>query len=108
MTQQRPSCLLTMALVLLVSIGLGACIVLLNPGRDRPADLTPTPYVPTVVVGPTRPVPPTVAPPPTMPTPERLLLTPVIVPAPTRTPTVEPTPTETPTPKPERTAVQRG
>jgi hypothetical protein len=106
--QQRPSCLLTVALVLLVSIGLGACIVLLNPGRERPADVEPTPTL-RVIVEPTRPValPPTI-PPPAVPTPERLLLTPMIVPAPSRTPTPSPAPTETPTPRPERTPVQKG
>jgi hypothetical protein len=108
MTQQRPSCLLVSALVLLVSIGLGACIVLLNPGRERPADVEPTPTL-RVIVEPTRPVavPPT-SPPPTVPTPERLLLTPTRTPVPTPVmPSDTPTPAS-PTTTPERTPVQKG
>jgi hypothetical protein len=92
-------------LVFFLLLAFGACIVLLNPGRERPADVTPTPYAPTVVVvDPTRPV--AVPPPPAVPTPERLLMTPVVVPAYTKTPT--PTPSPAPTKKPMTEKVERG
>jgi hypothetical protein len=63
-----------------------------------------------VVVDPTRPValPPTAAPPPAVPTPEPLLMTPVIVPAYTRTPIPTDTPTSEPTRKPPDQMQQRG
>jgi hypothetical protein len=107
MTPGRHVTLSLVAVVLLfLLIFFGACIVLLRPGRERPADVEPTPTL-RVIVEPTRPIalPP---PPPTVPTPERLLMTPVVVPAPSRTPTPSPVPTDTPTPRPERTPVQKG
>jgi hypothetical protein len=100
---------LLVVLVVALLVAFGACIVLLNPGRERPADVTPTPgYTPTVIVEPTRPVavPPT-NPPPTVPTPERLLLTPHVIPAPTRTPATTMTSTPVP-PTPDRPPIQRG
>jgi type IV secretory pathway VirB10-like protein len=104
--QQRPSCLLVAALVLLVSIGLGACIVLLNPGRERPADVEPTPTL-RVIVEPTRPV---ALPPPHTPLPpEPLLATPTSTPAPpTGTPLPTMTSTPVPTKKPPEEMRQRG
>lgn len=108
MTRYEPMSVgLAAAVLLLLLIFLGALIVYIAVPtiRGRPADLTPTPYVPTVVViqEPTRPVP---APPPHTPLPpEPLLMTPLVVPAPTRTPTPSPVP---PTETPERTPVQKG
>jgi hypothetical protein len=112
MTRHEPMSIVVVIVALFALIAIGAAIVLLNPGRERPADITPTPYVPTVVViqDPTRPVAP--PPPPHTPLPpEPLLLTPQIVPAPTRTPTpslVPPTSTPEPTKKPMTEKVERG
>lgn len=90
-------CLL-LIVAFVVAIGLGALIVLLNPGRDRPADVTPTPTetraVVVVTTDPTRAV---AMPPSVTPVPEPLVLTPSATPVPL---TVPPSPTATFTPKP--------
>lgn len=104
MTRHVPTVLLAI-LVLFLAIGLGACIVLLNPGRERPADVEPTPTL-RVVVEPTRPVavPPSLT--PTVERPDPVLVTPVLVPAATRTP-MPPTSTPVP-PTPDRPPIQKG
>ncbi len=95
MNQQRPSCLLIAALVILVAVGLGALILAVVP-RTRPADVEPTPSPIIVVVDPTHPValPPTGTPPPT---PTENILRPTSTNVP---PTAPPKPTSTATPAP--------
>jgi hypothetical protein len=111
MTRHQPLDLRVLLLAAGVLLGLAVLLSRCLAPTPPPPPVTSTPYVPTVVVvDPTRPValPPTAAPPPAVPTPEPLLMTPVIVPAYTRTPIPTDTPTSEPTRKPPDQMQQRG
>lgn len=91
---------LRLALLLLVVVAIATICSLASPTRERPADLTPTPYVPTViVVDPTPRVSLPVATRTATMVPERLLTTPAVTRVP---PTATPEPTSTPTAEPTR------
>lgn len=89
---------LVVVLVLLLLVAAGACIVLLAPGRERPADVEPTPVM-IILPTATREAAPT------------MITTPSPIPEPTealprststRLLTLEPTPTSTPTAEPTK------